>query len=138
MPTEAQDRLASFYDEVVRRAYSGASNHWCQTAADLAVDDGVTLMPPASGYTRDGLLDTWPTLPIGPGDTREPAFILDRYAVEQAFARLLKSGTDRPTPLPVRRRLHLAEQHGDAAVLNDSDIDLVVQIAVFGRVVFGF
>jgi hypothetical protein len=137
MPTDAQKRLAAFYDEIVRRAYSGACNHWCQTEPDLAVEEGVTMVPPRGGYVRADFLDAWPTLPIGPGDTREPAFVLDRYAVEQAFTRILKHDSDITLSDDTYRVLHLAEQDADDAALRDSHVNLVVQIAVFGKIVFG-
>lgn len=115
MPTDAQLRLAAFYDEIVRRAYSGACNHWCRWAPDPADGEGVALVPRDYGNRQD-FLDAWPALPIGPGNTREPAFLLDRYAVEQAFTRILQRDSDIP--------------------LSD-DTNLIVQVAVFGRIVFG-
>jgi hypothetical protein len=138
MPTEAQQNLAAFYDEIVRRAYSGACNRWCQTEPDLQPNDGgVTLVP--RGYVAPEWIEQWPTLATAPGDFPEPAFVLDRYAVEQALTAILKltSTIDiSPGGAMTRRHLHIAEQEADARVLSDPHVDLIVQVAVFGRVVF--
>lgn len=134
MPTEHQQRLAGFYDNVVRLAYSGACNHWCRTAPDLPVDDGVTLVP--REYGNPAFFEAWPTLPIGPGDALEPAFVLDRYVVEQTFTRILKYGSDIDAGV-FRRELHVAEQEGDIRKIGTVQVNFVVQIAVFGKVVFG-
>jgi hypothetical protein len=133
MTTEHQQRLAGFYDEVVRRAYTGACNHWCRSGPNLETASGVALFPPAGGYVRDEFLAAWPTV------AGKPGFILDCYAVEQAFTRILKLDSDidiSPGSTQTRKHLHVAEQEADARVLSNGHVDLVVQIAVFDRVVF--
>jgi hypothetical protein len=132
MPTEAQQRLAAFYDEIVRRAYSGACNHWCRSAPNLEGTGGVTLLPPVGGYVRQEFLDAWPQLSAAVG----PGFVLDRYAVEQAFTRILKRDTDIVLPDETRRQLQLAEQEASTVSLLSGHVNLVVQVAVFGDLVF--
>jgi hypothetical protein len=130
MCPDARLRLNDFYDEIIRRAYSGACNHWCRSAPNLD-GDGVTLLPRA-GLVQE-FLDAWPTLTAAVG----PGFVLDRRTVEQAFTRILKHDSDITLSDGTYRHLHLAEQNADDGSLRDAHVNLVVQIAVFGRIVFG-
>jgi hypothetical protein len=139
MPTEAQRRLAEFYGEIVRRA-PHACRHWAVDEPGYAVNDGGVTLVPGGQWVAPEWIELWPTLPLASGDQPEPAFVLDRYAVEQAFTRILKldsefrSGTGQ---LQVSLRdLHLAELQANAALLSDLHLDFVVQVAVFGRAVF--
>jgi hypothetical protein len=133
MTTAAQARLNDFYDEIVRRSYSGACNHWCSTLPHLEDSNGVLLTPPRGGYVREDFLAAWPRL----SETVGPAFVLDRQAVERAFTRILKHDSDIALSDDVRHYLHRAEQDADDIALRDGHVNLIVQIAVFGRIVFG-
>jgi hypothetical protein len=138
MPTEAQRRLTEFYDEVVRRAPQ-TCRHWAVDEPEYAVNDGGITLVPGGQWIAPEWIALWPTLPVASGDQPEPAFVLDRYVVEQAFTRILKLDSEfrRPGELQMPlRNLELAELHADATLLSGVHINLVVQVAVFGRVVF--
>lgn len=130
MTTEAQQRLADFYDRVIERACSGACRQWMMKTGE-APAGGALLRPRA--YARANFLEAWPEA-FG-----QPGFVLDRTAVEWAFTQILKLDSDvdiTPGSDQTRKHLHVAEQHADARAISDGHVDLVVQIAVFGRVVF--
>lgn len=137
MPTEAQLRLTAFYQAVVDRALSGACNHWCQSDPGLpAPGNAVTLVP---RFITPEHIALWPTLPVASGDFAEPACVLSPEAVRDAFTAILRLDSTVPESeisAMSRRVLHAVEQAGDASALSDGHVNAVVQVAVFGRVVF--
>lgn len=124
--------LQDFYHQTWQLALTGpASQSWCQATTEHAGPPGTLALVPR-GYIAPEWIALWPKLPDG-----EPGFVPTVSLIEDAYTKILR--TNAPTvqvDAGVRRALHLAEQERDTAKLDAGLTDVVLQVAVFGWVVF--
>lgn len=128
--------LDDFYHDVWRLAMSGGSNYWAKTTTVHPGPAGTAALVPRQ-YIAPEWIELWPTLPLGdPGG--EAGYVPTTDSLQRAFTTVLRTNGPNADVDPVtRRKLHLAEQQRDAELLSPGQADVLLQVAVFGRVVFG-
>lgn len=130
------ESLSAFYHQVWQLAMAGGSNHWARTTTvHPGPPDLVALVP--RQYIAPEWIQLWPTLPVGdPGG--EAGYVPTCDTLQDAFTAVLRTNGPSVDIDPVtRRKLHLAEQQRDVEALSPAQADILLQVAVFGRVVFG-
>lgn len=128
--------LGDFYREVWQLAMAGGSNHWARTTGLHPGPAGSVALVPRQ-YIAPEWIKLWPTLPADDPDG-EAGYVPTPHSLQSAFTAVLR--TNAPSVAvddDVRRALHLAEQQRDAGQLSPAQADVLLQVAVFGRVVFG-
>lgn len=122
---DAEEQLrGEFYQRVVDRAVTACAR-WSQ--ACIWFDQALVLRP-LPGIAQP--LQHWPRVHGSPG------FVLDKEAVQDTFAEVLRLGSEVSLRELTRTQLRLAERKSDDAMLTDFYINLIVQVAVFGEVFF--
>jgi hypothetical protein len=126
-----------FYDQIWRRALADDCTQWCRSLEEPGTDRVVLVPHDDEHEDRSG---AWPVLPDGDSEGM-PGWAPDSDKIERAFAAILRSGRDRADlggvgNERVRYRIRLAEDHVSAEELPRWICDLVLQVAIFGRVVF--
>lgn len=122
------DALRAFYDQVWRLALTGAALCWCRQTRYRSDHLLVPAWNPVPGAPTTG---DWPILP----DTEVIGWIPTPEKIEAAFTAVLRTNAPAVEVDPgIRRALHLAEQERDTAKLDATLADVILQVAVFGRV----
>jgi len=129
------DARQQFYEAVWILALAGGSNNWCRATEQHTGPAGVVALVPRA--YADPALAPWPTLPEG-DPQGQPGWLPSPDRIEAAFTAILRTNGPRVEvggPSLVSA-LHMAEQHLEIAELAPALADRVLQVAVFGRVVF--
>lgn len=135
MTTPIPDSLHAFYTQVWELALQGGSNHWCRATNQHAGPAGARVLVPRDGIPA-GHYALWPVLAASDPFER-PGFLPNAQDVRDAFTAILRTNAPAVQVDPgVRRALHLAEQERDVAKLDPALADVVLQVAVFGQVIY--
>lgn len=130
--SEARTR---FYDHLWWRAVSHSD--WCQvTTGNLGAEKVTALVP--RGYVAPEWIEKWPTL-AEDGPHSEPGWVPTPAKIQVAVDAILRGQAltmGHHGDQVARRRLALAVQHVNADELPPWLCDRILQIAVFGQVVF--
>lgn len=135
----------TFYHRIWQRALAIEGRRWYEvTEQHLGPAGVIALVPSPQLLLTPRQLMAWPVLPEQPehaGAVQLPGWVPTTRRLEAAYASILRA--DGPALMrghvgdeAVRRRLRLAEQHVNADELLTTDADLVLQVAIFGQVVF--
>jgi hypothetical protein len=119
-----------FYDQVLQLALRlQGRDRWCR-AVPANVPGGMALVP--DNYVTPEWIAEWPVLPDG-----EPGWVPSNERIQAAFTAILRAtGRTAVVSTEGRHAIHMAEQYYDYDRLGAPAADLVLQIAVFGRVIF--
>jgi hypothetical protein len=136
MAVHISESLRAFYDTVWQRAVSSGASRWCQI---VELPSGIdALLPNMDQLLTAQELMAWPVLPErvtwveGSGVS---GWVPSPDKMRAAFTAILR---DRHPDgdYSLRQDLRVAELHVNAQELTPAQKDLVLQIAVFGRVLF--
>jgi hypothetical protein len=125
----------AFHHDIWQRALIDGRNHWCK----IANQEGgtVTLVPHDDEGERS--IARWPALPEGVAQGT-PGWIPAGDRIEAALGAIMRGERSLMTghhgDNAARQQLHLAEQHVNAQELPLWICDRVLQVAVFGQVLF--
>jgi hypothetical protein len=128
--------LSAFYHDMWQLAMAGGSNNWARTTTKHPGPAGLVALVPRQ-YIAPEWIKLWPTLPLGdPGG--EAGYVPTSDTLRDAFTAVLRTNGPSVSINPdIKRALHLAEQQRDSSQLTPAQADILLQVAVFGRVVFG-
>lgn len=134
--------LRRFYHDVWQLALdpeqpATGSHSWCQATMDHDGPPGVVAVVPTGGHLTPEWLERWPRITLAGYVTDQPGFIPTSDNIQDAFTTIVRGcRTEVGVGELTRWALRRAELDADAGMLTAAQADVVLQVAIFGKVVF--